>query len=640
MPGLVSKDVIDRIRDGIDIVDYIGGVIPLKRAGSSWMACCPFHKEKTPSFHVNPARQSFHCFGCHEGGDIFKFVMLYDGVDFPGALRMLAPRAGVALEYEDDSAPGHRPRAPGEPTKEDLFAANADAAARYQRELAESNTPGAEAARAYLLGRSIGPDLWREWTIGYAPDDWHFLSSDPSRNRRLEAAGLLSAGEKGTPYDRFRDRVMFTIRDELGRPVGFSGRLLKPDPRGAGKYVNTSETAVFRKSRILFALDKARRPMQEKRQALLVEGQIDCIRCHAAGFTNAVASQGTAFTDQHARLLRRYADHVLIVLDADAAGRKAALRTAGLLMDEGLAVSLASLPPGEDPDSLILKQGPDAFAAVLAAACSPMKFLLDGMTDQLDPTTQSGLLQALKPVIELATHAQSSAQAELMMREASAALGVGVPSLMKDLEASRRRKYRARTAGESVPPADPSAPSTPSTSSAAPVPPPPPPIPDDPPPEEFDLAVLLCNDATPEITGFVRQWLRYPLLSHPYARPIIAALAEEDNLLSAIDDQPEPCKALAARIANTASRITGNEEITTPDRAVRDLLLRIWQGHLVRLQRDITRRLRSPATPAPDRVSLLGEYNRLAKDLIQLRRGWPTAEPILVRLLDQMDSDI
>jgi DNA primase len=377
--------------------------------------------------------------------------------------------------------------------------------------------------------------------------------------------------------------------------------------------------------------------MQEKRQALLVEGQIDCIRCHAAGFTNAVASQGTAFTDQHARLLRRYADHVLIVLDADTAGRKAALRTAGLLLDEGLAVSLASLPPGEDPDSLILKQGPDAFAAVLAAACSPMKFLLDGMAGQLDPTTQAGLMQALKPVIELATHAQSSAQAELMMREASTALGVGVPSLMKDLAAARRRKYRARTADELAIPTEPSPASTPSASPATP---PPPPIPDDPPPEEFDLAVLLCNDATPEITGFVRQWLRYPLLSHPYVRPIIAALAEEDNLLSAIDDQPEPCKALAARIANTASRITGNEEITTPDRAVRDLLLRIWQGHLMRLQRDITRRLRAPATPAPDRIALLTEYNHLAKDLTQLRRGWPTAEPILTRLLDQMDSSI
>ena len=637
MPGLVSKDVIDRIRDGIDIVDYIGGVVPLKKAGSAFVACCPFHKEKTPSFHVNPARQAFHCFGCHEGGDIFKFVMLYDGVDFPGALRMLAPRAGVALEYEDDSPSGHRPRAPGEPTKEEIFAANADAAARYQRELAESKTPGAEAARAYLLGRSIGPDLWREWTIGYAPDDWHFLSSDPSRNRRLDAAGLLSASEKGATYDRFRDRVMFTIRDELGRPVGFSGRLLKPDEHGAGKYVNTSETTVFRKSRILFALDKARRPMQEKRQALLVEGQIDCIRCHAAGFPNAVASQGTAFTDQHARLLRRYADHVLIVLDADTAGRKAALRTAGLLMDEGLAVSLASLPPGEDPDSLILKQGPDAFAAVLAAACSPMKFLLDGMSGQFDPATQAGLMQALKPVIELATHAQSSAQAELMMHEASLALGVGVPSLMKDLQAARRRKYRFQTATAPVPatPSDDSAafPSSLSDSAA----PPPPAAPAEPPPEELDLATLLCTNTSPELAGFIRQWIRYPLLTHPGCRAIVTALAEEEDLFSSLDDAPDSTKTLAARIANTPSRIAGGEDISTPERAAQDLVLRIWLRHLQRRQRQIQRTL--PSAPAADKVPLLAEINTLAKTQTLLRRGWPTAEPHLLRLLDQLDSE-
>lgn len=639
MPGRVSQDVIDRIRDGIDIVDYIGGVIPLKKAGSSYVACCPFHKEKTPSFHVNPARQAFHCFGCHEGGDIYKFVMLYDGVDFPGAIQMLAPRAGVALEYEDDGPSGNRrPHAPGEPTKDDLFAANADAAARYQRELAESRTPGAEAARAYLLGRSIGPDLWREWTIGYAPDDWHFLSSDPSRNRRLDAAGLLSTSEKGATYDRFRDRVMFTIRDELGRPVGFSGRLLKPDERGAGKYVNTSETAVFRKSRILFALDKARRPMQEKRQALLVEGQIDCIRCHAAGFTNAVAAQGTAFTDQHARLLHRYADHVLIVLDADTAGRKAALRTAGLLLDEGLSVSLASLPAGEDPDSLILKQGPDAFAAVLEKACSPMAFLLEGMRGEVDFGTQEGLMRALRPVVELASHAQSSAQAELMLREASAAMGVGVASLMKDLQAARRKKYRFQNAGSLTGAGEqPASQEVPAERGRTAVPTPAPVAePAEPPPEEYELAVLLCNQGTPELAGFVRQWIRYPMLSHPDARRIVAVLAEEEDLLASLDGETEACRALAAKIANTPVRIAGGEEISTPERAVRDLVLRIWLGHLQRRQRDI--RLRLARTPAAGKGTLLAEFNALSKDVAGLRRGWEAAEPVLSRLLDRMDE--
>ena len=631
MPGLVSKDVIDRIRNGIDIAEYIGGCIPLKKAGGAWVACCPFHKEKTPSFHVNPARQAFHCFGCGAGGDIFKFVMMYDGVDFPGALKLLAPRAGVALEYEEEA----RPRDPGAPTKEDLFAANADAAARYQRELAESKSPGAEAAREYLLGRSIGPELWSEWTIGYAPDDWHFLSSDPSRRRRLDAAGLLSTNEKGASYDRFRDRVMFTIRDELGRVVGFSGRIMKTeDARGGGKYVNTSETEIFRKSRILFALDKARRAMQDERRALLVEGQIDCIRCHAAGFRNAVASQGTAFTDQHARLLRRYADHVVIVLDADTAGRKAALRTAALLMEEGLAVSLASLPAGEDPDSLILAQGPGAFAAVLEKACSPMAFLLDGMRGQVDFATQDGLLRALRPAVELATHAQSSAQAELMMREASALLGVGVQSLMKDLQAAKRKKYRFQNAANLPGGGEADAPKPAETASApvAPLVP----VPAEPPPEEYELAVLLCNHNSPELAGFVRQWIRYPMLSHPDARRIIAALAEEEDLLASLDGESEPCQELAAKIANTPVRIAGGEDISTPERAVQDLVMRIWLGHLQRRQRDI--RLRLARTPATEKAALLTEFNALSKDVACLRRGWAAAEPTLLRLLDQMDG--
>ena len=631
MGGMVSKDVIDRIRNGIDIADYIGGCIPLKKAGSAWVACCPFHKEKTPSFHVNPARQAFHCFGCGAGGDIFKFVMMYDGVDFPGALKLLAPRAGVALEYEDAG----RPRDPGAPTKEDLFAANADAAARYQRELAESKSPGAEAAREYLLGRSIGPELWREWTIGYAPDDWHFLSADPSRRRRLDAAGLLSTSEKGATYDRFRDRVMFTIRDELGRVVGFSGRIMKTeDARAGGKYVNTSETEIFRKSRILFALDKARRAMQDERRALLVEGQIDCIRCHTAGFRNAVASQGTAFTDQHARLLRRYADHVVIVLDADTAGRKAALRTAALLMEEGLAVSLASLPAGEDPDSLILKQGAEAFAAVLEKACSPMAFLLDGLRGKADFSTQEGLMQALRPAVELATHAQSSAQAELMMREASAAMGVGVASLMKDLQAAKRKKYRFQSAANLPGGGDAASPGSAETASipvAVPAS-----VPTDPPPEEYELAVLLCNHNSPELAGFVRQWLRYPMLSHPDARRIIAALAEEEDLLASLDGEAEPCQALAAKIANTPVRIAGGEDISTPERAVRDLVLRIWLGHLQRRQRDI--RLGLARTPTAGKAALLAEFNALSKDVACLRRGWDAAEPVLMRLLDEMDA--
>ena len=319
MAGMVSKETIDQIRNALDISDVIGSYIQLKRTGHVAKALCPFHKEKTPSFHVNPARQAFHCFGCGAGGDVFKFVMLYDHVDFPTALRMLASRAGVALQI-DEKRSGPKDG----PGKDELFAANEDASKRYQKELLQS--PEAAPARDYLKKRSLDVAACKDWGIGYSPEGWGFLSDAAGpRNgpqmKALEAAGLLSTNEKGNLYDRFRGRVMFTIRDELGRAVGFSGRVLKVDDKAGGKYVNTPETPVFRKSRILFGLDKAKREILDARRALLVEGQIDCIRCHLGGFKNAVASQGTAFTGEHATLLKRYADHVVVVLDADAAGQ-------------------------------------------------------------------------------------------------------------------------------------------------------------------------------------------------------------------------------------------------------------------------------------------------------------------------------
>ena len=230
MAGRVSKEVIDQIRNALDIADVIGSYIQVKRAGQSAKALCPFHKEKTPSFHINPARQAFHCFGCGAGGDVFKFVMMYENVDFPTALRMLASRAGIAVAFDDDRSG----RAKEGPAKDEIFAANEEASKRYQKELLQ----GAEAveARAYLKGRALEPDAWKEWGIGYAPEGWGFLSDKAgprggAKMKVLEAAGLLSENEKGNVYDRFRGRVMFTIRDELGRVAGFSGRVLKADDK-------------------------------------------------------------------------------------------------------------------------------------------------------------------------------------------------------------------------------------------------------------------------------------------------------------------------------------------------------------------------------------------------------------------------
>lgn len=615
MAGMVSKDVIDQIRGALDIADVIGSYIQVKRAGSSAKALCPFHKEKTPSFTINPARQAFHCFGCGVGGDVFKFVMLYENVDFPTALRLMASRAGVVLEFDEG---GSRSKSDG-PAKDEIFKANEDAAVRFQKELQQS--PEAELARAYLQGRALDLDAWKEWGIGYAPDGWGFLSDKAggrgsARMKALEAAGLVLTNEKGNLYDRFRGRVMFTIRDELGRAVGFSGRILKPDEKSGGKYVNTPETSVFRKSKILFGLDKGKREILDQRKVLLVEGQIDCIRCHLGGFSTAVASQGTAFTEEHARLLKRYADHVVVVLDADSAGRKAALRTAELLIEEGLAVSLATLPSGEDPDSLILKTGPEAFAAVLEGTCSPMGFLLEMFKERGELETQEGMLRATRAVLELATHAQGAVQAEQMLREAAAGLQVGYTALREDLRRAQRMKSRpvsSTGAGEIVPPV--SGPERPV--------------------DEVELASLLCSGENPAGAAFVRRWLPYPLISDPACRTIIQILAEEEEeLMSALDDASDDCKTLAAKIANAPCKIAGREEDEYLLKAAQDLVLRIWRRHLEAQRAGISRRMQT--LEGPERQRLLHEMAELLLDLGKFKRGWATASAIIDQYLQRM----
>ena len=607
MAGRVSKEVIDQIRNALDIADVIGSYIQVKRAGQSAKALCPFHKEKTPSFHINPSRQAFHCFGCGAGGDVFKFVMMYENVDFPTALRMLASRAGIAVAFDDDRSG----KAKEGPAKDEIFAANEEASKRYQKELLQ----GAEAveARAYLKGRALEPEAWKEWGIGYAPEGWGFLSDKAgprggAKMKVLEAAGLLSENEKGNVYDRFRGRVMFTIRDELGRVAGFSGRVLKADDKAGGKYVNTPETAVFRKSRILFGLDKAKREILDARTVLLCEGQIDCIRCHLAGFRNTVASQGTAFTEEHARLLKRYADHAVIVLDADTAGQKAALRTAELLLGEGMAVSLAALPQGEDPDSLILKGGAAAMALVLKETRTPMGFLLGLLRQREDWHSQEGLLRATRAVLELAAHAQGSVQAEQMLREASAGLNVGLEALQRDLRKTQRQAFRA------APPAG----GAPAVST---VPKPARPL------DEVELAMLLGTSGSPELAGLVRRWLPYPLITDPVCRAVIHVLAEEEvDMMAALDEESEECKAFAAQIVNAPQKVVGSEQDLGNEKAAQDFILSIWRRYLDRKKGEME--LQKQQAEGDGRRHILQEYVQLVLDQKKFTR-WDGAVPIM-----------
>ena len=611
MAGMVSKDTIDQIRNALDITDVIGSYVQIKRTGHVAKALCPFHKEKTPSFHVNPARQAFHCFGCGVGGDVFKFVMLYDHVDFPTALRMLASRAGIAIQIDEKHA-GPKDG----PGKDEIFAANEDASRRYQKELLQS--PEAAAARDYLKKRALNTEVCKEWGIGWAPEGYGFLSDAAGprggpKMKALEAAGLVATSEKGSLYDRFRGRVMFTIRDELGRAVGFSGRVLKTDDKTVGKYVNTPETPVFRKSKILFGLDKAKREILDARQALLVEGQIDCIRCHLGGFGNTVASQGTAFTGEHAGLLKRYADHVVVVLDADAAGQKAALRTAELLIAEGLAVSLAALPPGEDPDSLILKQGPAAFAAVLGNVKTPMGFLLGLLQDSEDLNSQIGMLHARQAVLDLAAKAQNEIQRDKMLVEVEQGLHLDIRVLQKDMKNFQRQKFRPLPPSEAI---------TIDQQVDRPL-------------YEVELATLL-GVGNPELNGMVRRWVPYSLITDPICRVVIHALVEEEgmDLMAALGDESEECKAFAAQVVNAPQKVLGTEKDMGVAKAAQDLIALIWRRHLEDRKSDLEHRKRNLEGEEQRQASR--EYGQLLMDIEKIKAGWERACPIIDLYLQQL----
>ncbi|MBP5389159.1 MAG: DNA primase, partial [Bacteroidales bacterium] len=421
MPGFSSIDrerFKEQVRASTDLAALVteSGVALKPGGGGRLKACCPFHHEKTPSFVVNG--DAYHCFGCGAHGDCFSFLMQRDGLTFPEALEALANRAGIEIPKSFSRSSEAAAAAPRD-TRERLLAANEFARSAYYKALRDEKVPGAAEARAYLEKRAIPMVAAADWGIGFAPDEWDFLTKAAGHPpvRDLDEAGLLSHNDAGRTYDRFRGRLMFPIRDANGKTVAFSGRILpQRDDGRTGKYVNSPETPVFKKAKVLFGLDRAREAIRSGGgTALLCEGQIDTIRLHLCGFTNAVAPQGTAFTPEQAHILKRYASNVILVLDGDTAGHKAALRDAGILFDVELSPSVVLLPSGEDPDTFLLNAGPDAFRALLDQAISPIRFLLSAF----DTTSLQGVTAAKNALFELLAHVQSETLLDYALREAA-----------------------------------------------------------------------------------------------------------------------------------------------------------------------------------------------------------------------------
>ena len=429
----ISPATLERIRVASDIVDIIGGYLPLKKAGANFTALCPFHKEKTPSFNVNPHKQIFHCFGCHKGGDVFTFIKEYENIGFVDAVRRLAERAKIPLEFDQNPA-----EQKSRHLKDELLQIHEQITQRWQNCLL--NEAAGQLARDYLAKRGVSDAAIKLFRLGAAPELWDdTVNWAKSKNYELplvEKAGLIirkgsapapgaavdapstakaddeasSATREGARapqeskfetrnfYDRFRGRLMFPICDEQGKVIAFSGRILAgDDPR---KYVNSPETPIFTKSKVFFGLDKSKRALLDAQSAIVCEGQLDLIACYMAGVQNVVAPQGTAFTDQHARIIKRYVDEVVLCFDSDEAGQNAAVRSLDHLLASGIAVRVAVMPKPHDPDSFIKANGGEAFRKLVESADGFFDYYLNRLCEQNDVNTDKGRMIVVRSMLQ------------------------------------------------------------------------------------------------------------------------------------------------------------------------------------------------------------------------------------------------
>jgi DNA primase len=446
--GTIPSETIEQIAAANDIVEVIGSYFPLKRAGANFKALCPFHQEKTPSFMVSPNRQTFHCFGCGAGGSVFRFVMDYEHTDFPSAVRKLAARAGITVVEKRSAGDEDRQYE----ARRALLKLHADAAEWFHENLLKRDV--GKPARKYLKERGIAAEVAKRWQLGYAPDEWDAFGSwaraHGYQTRDLITSGLAKTRDdaESTPvessraYDRFRGRIIFPICNDVGEVIAFSGRLLK-DAEGAAKYLNSPETPLFRKGGVLFGLHKTKRALIEANCAVVCEGQLDLISLFEAGITNVVAPQGTAFTENQARVLKRFVNEVVLCFDADTAGQKAAERSLDALLQNDLIVRVAEMPAGEDPDSLVQREGKKAFESRVAAARDFFDYWIERETASVDLSSLGAKMQLARSLAETVSRVRDPLMRGEVVNKVSARLGVAVQDFRSLLPKQRTESLRS-----------------------------------------------------------------------------------------------------------------------------------------------------------------------------------------------------
>jgi DNA primase len=443
--GLIPQEIIEQVKDRTDILDVVSGYVTLSKAGQNFKGLCPFHSEKSPSFMVSPSRQIFHCFGCGTGGNAFTFVMKMEGTSFPETVRELARKAGIAVP---EAAQGARHQQDSG-NREKLEQMNEAAQAWFVRNLAQAEA-GRE-ARLYLKERGMFEDTLEAFGFGFAPESWdgllkHLLKTGYTLPDLL-AGGLITTKE-GTGrnpkdasgyYDKFRQRVMFPIRDLRRKVIGFGGRILG---EGMPKYLNSPETPLFNKSRALYLLEKAREAAGKTETLIIVEGYFDAIALHQAGITNVVATLGTALTPDHIRIIRRYVTKAVLLFDPDEAGVRAALRTLDLFVDSGLGVKVISLPSGDDPDTFIRNQGTEVFAQLHDKAPSLLDFAVEHSLKRAGSTVIEDRIRSVDEILRILQKTSNRLEKEECTKRVAERLGVNQQRLIERYPELRPREQR------------------------------------------------------------------------------------------------------------------------------------------------------------------------------------------------------
>ena len=434
MGGYIPDELIEEIRVRSDIVEVISDRVLLKKSGANYKGLCPFHSEKTPSFIVSPAKQIFHCFGCNEGGNVYQFVMKIENISFPDSVLLLARKYGINITDQ-------KIKGVNSSQKNTLYDVNAMAAEFFQRQL--SDLPQGKTAREYLRKRGITDNIIESFKIGYASTSWdgvhQFLKKKGISTDIQNSAGLIKERENGGGYvDRFRERIIFTISDSEGRVVGFGGRILN-DTDSRPKYLNSPETLVYKKGNILYGLNITKDSIRKSKEAFLVEGYFDLITVYQHGIKNIIATSGTALTEDHARILRRYTDTVTLVFDGDEAGRNASDRGGIVLLNGGVKVKVISLPHGNDPDNFIREKSGEGFLNIARESKTFMEYIINKAIAESDLKSLDEKIRCINSVIPFLSIINNSVERSIYLSLLAEKTGVSEKAIMDEMS---KKEYR------------------------------------------------------------------------------------------------------------------------------------------------------------------------------------------------------